>query len=129
MKNKEKNSENDSRSSHDTDFFDNSYYDKDMVVSYPYYNNNQSESQNNSDNNSRYTMSIGNPVHAAKTSNNECSSSNILRSPNETGKTNSSLKKCKSSSISSKVAKTSSGKCFSLLPCETSANFSHFQFL
>ena len=72
----------------DSDFFENSYYDKEVKIEYPFYANNASESHTSlSKSNSRYTMSIGNPIHAAKTEEIEKTPQKIVKSLSESYRT------------------------------------------
>ena len=74
--------------SEDSDFFENSYYDKEVKIEYPFYVHNASESQTSlSKSNSRYTMSIGNPVHAAKTEEREKTPQKQIKSLSQSQRT------------------------------------------
>lgn len=81
MKNNDNNSQDSkNNNSDDSDFYESSYYQNNTAIEYPFYVHNPTESLSASQSNSNFTMSMTNPVHAAKTSPDDQSTSNIVRS-------------------------------------------------
>ena len=68
MKNNENKTNISKNESEDSEFFEDSYYQKDVMIEYPFYLNNPQESQmSSSQSKSQFTTSMKNPIHAART--------------------------------------------------------------
>ena len=107
MKNNENISQHsNSKNSEDSDFFESSYYKNNTAIEYPYYLHNPTESLSASQSNSNFTMSISNPIHAAKTSKNEQSESNLNKSIDDSKRKMNSTQHAQSTSTPTQVKNT-----------------------
>ena len=101
--------------SENSEFLDNSYYQNETKIEYPFYVHNASESHTSiSQGNSRFTMSIGNPVHAAKAEEIEKNIPKKIKSLSSSLKPKPSIPLKKSETTSSKLLRDTNGKRFEL---------------